>query len=180
MASDDYDSSFYLVNDDGDDVWYHSISKLIALVALVLTVILIYFYAWSTYRRHRREAAQPSIDNGVSTQVVVHSRRPLPVGKVLHPSVIASLPTFVYKAAHHLQSSTDTVECAVCLSNLEEGDMGRLIPTCKHMLHLQCINMSLSSHSTCPICRSTIREASSIAQNNEMKLDLFSPATESA
>ncbi|XP_042494274.1 RING-H2 finger protein ATL2-like [Macadamia integrifolia] len=176
MASDeDNDSGYYFLH---HDVWYRSVGKFIALFVLVVIVILIYFYAWRSYRRHTREAAHPSI-NGVSTpSQVVHSHNP-------HPPVIASLPTFVYKPAHHLQSSTDTVECAVCLNNLEEGDMARLIPTCKHIFHLQCINMWLSSHSTCPVCRSAAQPTST-ARHHEMSIwvpsmgsqfDSFSPAT---
>ncbi|XP_043700310.1 RING-H2 finger protein ATL39-like [Telopea speciosissima] len=149
--------------DSDDDEWYHSLSKSIGLCALVLFLILVYFYAWSTYRRHKRDVeTQQSIDEVLSTAAsqVVDSRRPPPpppIDNVLHPSVIALLPTFVYKVAHKLHTNIDTLECAVCLSNFEEGDMTKLIPTCKHMFHLQCINMWLSSHSTCPICRSSVQ-----------------------
>ncbi|XP_043700311.1 RING-H2 finger protein ATL39-like [Telopea speciosissima] len=175
MASDE-DSGYYLLDVD-DDVWYRSVGKFIALVLMVVVVMLIYFYAWRTCRRHRREASQPSI-NVVSTasQVVQHS---------LHLSVIASLPTFVYNPPHQLQNSTDTVvECAVCLSKLEEGDMARLIPTCKHIFHLQCINMWLSSHSTCPLCRSAAQASTTAQPHHEPssmgpQLDSFSPSTPS-
>lgn len=63
--------------------------------------------------------------------------------------VIASLPIYIYK-----QNINGTgTECAVCLSMLEEEEMARLLPNCKHTFHAECIDKWLSSQSTCPICR---------------------------
>ncbi|XP_043687512.1 RING-H2 finger protein ATL2-like [Telopea speciosissima] len=177
MASDN--SGYYF----GDDVWYHSAGKVTALCVLIVIVIFIYFYAWRTYRRHARETAQSSINGVSSSSQVVHSRQ-LPINKALHQSLIDSLPTFLYSPTHHFSNSTSTTtsECPVCLCNLEEGEMVRLIPTCKHMFHLQCINMWLSSHYTCPICRSPV-QVSSTGGHQEMsiwvpsQLDSFNPAT---
>lgn len=63
----------------------------------------------------------------------------------LDPSVLKALPAFAYRGGEH--------ECTVCLSGLEEGEMGRVLPNCKHYFHLECIDMWLHSHSTCPVCR---------------------------
>ncbi|KAJ4980843.1 hypothetical protein NE237_031680 [Protea cynaroides] len=146
MASDDH-SGYYFVNDD--DLKYSSVGKIIALLAMIIIVILIYLFAWRTYRRQSSEEALQTSINGISTTASE---------VVLHPSVTTSLPTFIYKKpAQQLQTNIDKVEeCTVCLSNLEEGDMVRLIPTCNHIFHCQCINMWLSSHSTCPVCRSLL------------------------
>ncbi|XP_043700309.1 RING-H2 finger protein ATL5-like [Telopea speciosissima] len=168
MGSDDHSGGFSFVD---ADVWYHSISKIIALCAVALLVNLLFVYACTTYRRQTRERerereaalSSSSINyGGISsvTQLVDLSRLTPPIENILHPSVIASLPTFVYKVGH-LHTKFDTVvECAVCLNKFEEGDMIKLIPTCNHMFHLQCINTWLRSHSTCPICRSAVQAAS--------------------
>ncbi|GAB2218082.1 hypothetical protein Droror1_Dr00001300 [Drosera rotundifolia] len=47
-------------------------------------------------------------------------------------------------------------ECAVCLSMFEDGEEIRELPRCKHSFHAPCIDMWLSSHSDCPICRSSL------------------------
>ncbi|XP_042477716.1 RING-H2 finger protein ATL40-like [Macadamia integrifolia] len=68
----------------------------------------------------------------------------------LHPSVIAALPTFIYKKPNQINTIT---ECSICLSSLEEEEMVRLLPNCLHVFHAQCIDRWLSSQTTCPICR---------------------------
>ncbi|CAN4096494.1 unnamed protein product [Withania somnifera] len=53
-------------------------------------------------------------------------------------------------------------ECAVCLSDLEEGDEVKQLPICKHSFHASCIDMWLHSHLDCPLCRSPLtRQAES-------------------
>ncbi|KAL5099830.1 hypothetical protein RYX36_004157 [Vicia faba] len=45
--------------------------------------------------------------------------------------------------------------CAVCLGDFEEGEELRTMPECLHSFHVQCIDMWLHSHSSCPICRAS-------------------------
>lgn len=50
----------------------------------------------------------------------------------------------------------DQSECVVCLGELEEGDMVRLLPNCGHAFHVPCIDEWFLAHSNCPICRAPI------------------------
>ncbi|KAL5742801.1 hypothetical protein ACOSP7_029533 [Xanthoceras sorbifolium] len=43
--------------------------------------------------------------------------------------------------------------CSVCLCEFKEGDQIRVLPECLHSFHVACIDMWLSSHTNCPICR---------------------------
>ncbi|CAI5482265.1 unnamed protein product [Closterium sp. Yama58-4] len=51
-------------------------------------------------------------------------------------------------------------ECAVCLGDYDEGERIKLLPPCGHRFHADCIDLWLSSKSTCPICRKDLRPAS--------------------
>lgn len=73
----------------------------------------------------------------------------------LPSSIISSLPLFIYKVSPPFDSSC-IIECAICLSVFQEEEIGRKLPGCGHAFHVDCIDMWLHSHSTCPICRSTI------------------------
>ncbi|KAL6897924.1 hypothetical protein ACP4OV_006883 [Aristida adscensionis] len=44
-------------------------------------------------------------------------------------------------------------QCAVCLGEMEDGELGRLLPACRHAFHVECIDAWLAVSSTCPVCR---------------------------
>ncbi|KAM0939220.1 putative transcription factor C2H2 family [Dioscorea sansibarensis] len=68
-------------------------------------------------------------------------------------SYIDTLPIFLYKAIIGLK---DPFDCAVCLCEFEADDKLRLLPKCSHAFHIECIDTWLLSHSTCPLCRSSL------------------------
>lgn len=47
----------------------------------------------------------------------------------------------------------ESVTCAVCLGDFEEGQELRTMPSCMHSFHVPCIDMWLHSHPNCPVCR---------------------------
>ncbi|KAH7447113.1 hypothetical protein KP509_01G091800 [Ceratopteris richardii] len=47
-------------------------------------------------------------------------------------------------------------ECAVCLSPFQEKESVKVLPTCRHLFHVNCIDTWLQSHANCPLCRENI------------------------
>ncbi|KAF5726759.1 putative ring finger protein [Tripterygium wilfordii] len=71
----------------------------------------------------------------------------------LDQAFVDALPLFFYKEIVGLQEPFD---CAVCLCEFSEQDKLRLLPTCSHAFHIDCIDTWLLSNSTCPLCRGTL------------------------
>ncbi|KAK3159750.1 hypothetical protein QOZ80_1BG0050560 [Eleusine coracana subsp. coracana] len=70
----------------------------------------------------------------------------------LDAAAIAALPSFPYRPSAG-------AECAVCLYALDEGQMVREIPGCKHVFHQECIDVWLASRASCPVCRAKAEPA---------------------
>lgn len=100
----------------------------------------------SRRRRRRRFVFAPGQDT-VAT-----------VRKGLDPLVLKSLPVLLFPS----EDFKDGLECAVCLSELVQGEKARLLPKCSHGFHVDCIDMWFQSHSTCPICRNPVAPESSV------------------
>ncbi|CAL9125376.1 RING-H2 finger protein ATL3F [Musa troglodytarum] len=64
--------------------------------------------------------------------------------------VLSALPVFVYSTAQK------KLNCAVCLTDLKEGEKGRFLPRCLHVFHVDCIDMWLATHLDCPVCRASV------------------------
>ncbi|KAJ4973081.1 hypothetical protein NE237_006255 [Protea cynaroides] len=130
--------------DYSDQSGWKRLDAIISLAVLFAIMIVVYSCLWCVYRRHARQLTMHthSQGQGLSSSTGQDS------------SMVASIPTFVYRQS--IQVDKDARECAVCLGTLEEGEMARLLPNCKHTFHVECINMWLISHSTCPICRSSV------------------------
>uniref|UniRef100_A0A2P2NFI8 RING-type E3 ubiquitin transferase n=1 Tax=Rhizophora mucronata TaxID=61149 RepID=A0A2P2NFI8_RHIMU len=73
-------------------------------------------------------------------------------------SFIDTIPVFQYKTIIGLKNPFD---CAVCLCEFEPEDKLRLLPQCSHAFHTECIDTWLLSHSTCPLCRTSLLPDSS-------------------
>ncbi|KAK1611234.1 hypothetical protein QYE76_034907 [Lolium multiflorum] len=57
---------------------------------------------------------------------------------------------------------TYVVICPVCLEGVHGGEMVRQLPACKHIFHVECIDMWLHSNRTCPMCRCMISPATAV------------------
>lgn len=65
-------------------------------------------------------------------------------------AVVESLPVFRFGS---LRGQKEGLECAVCLGRFEPNEVLRLLPKCKHAFHVECVDIWLDGHSTCPLCR---------------------------
>ncbi|CAN8259083.1 unnamed protein product [Cochlearia groenlandica] len=133
------------------------LSAIVILFFVVILMVFLHLYArWYLLRARRhhlrrrnrtRRATMVFFAADPSAAVSVSACRGL------DPNVVKSLPVFEFSSA---TTGKDPIECAVCLSEFEEGESGRVLPNCKHSFHVDCIDMWFHSHSTCPLCRSLV------------------------
>ncbi|KAK4368759.1 hypothetical protein RND71_012551 [Anisodus tanguticus] len=74
----------------------------------------------------------------------------------LDPSIIKSFPTFTYSSVKDYRKEKYGLECAICLVEFEDDSLLRLITSCNHVYHQDCIDLWLESHKTCPVCRTSL------------------------
>ncbi|PPR95584.1 hypothetical protein GOBAR_AA25092 [Gossypium barbadense] len=67
-------------------------------------------------------------------------------------------------------------KCTVCLSEYRREDVLRILPYCGHSFHVTCIDLWLQQHSTCPVCRISLRE---LPEKKRLMQPLFSSADRS-
>lgn len=148
---------------------------LIAMVAVVGTAFLIVLYArilsrhlrrfrrsWRRWRRRRRllqstAAASSGFGSpppgGGGVSFGSYSDYFLsPYG--LDDSAIKTLPLSFFSKARAKQLANR--DCAVCLLEFEDDDSLRTLPLCAHAFHVDCIDVWLRSHATCPLCRAVV------------------------
>ncbi|KAL6619517.1 hypothetical protein ACP70R_034656 [Stipagrostis hirtigluma subsp. patula] len=76
--------------------------------------------------------------------------------------VVPAIPAFEYKregvGGGGATGWAGWAQCVICLGMVQVGEMVRRLPVCKHLFHVECIDMWLRSHLTCPICRAAVGE----------------------
>ncbi|GFP99716.1 RING-H2 finger protein atl52 [Phtheirospermum japonicum] len=65
---------------------------------------------------------------------------------------IEKLPCFDFKAKEG-KGTSPAADCAVCLENFRVGEKCRLLPSCNHSFHAECVDLWLLRAPICPICR---------------------------
>jgi E3 ubiquitin-protein ligase ATL6/9/15/31/42/55 len=133
-----------------------SAPMVVLLVALIAAFFLIGFF--SVYMRRCGRGASSGGPTISASALLALSRRQeweRQQQRGLDPAVVASFPTMRFAEAKEVRvgGKDAALECAVCLSEFEDHEELRLLPTCSHAFHPDCIGEWLAGHVTCPVCR---------------------------
>ncbi|CAL4970280.1 unnamed protein product [Urochloa decumbens] len=71
----------------------------------------------------------------------------------LPPSALSAIPMLAYRRGAAAAGGAGWAQCAICLAVVRDGETVRLLPSCGHLFHVECIDLWLRSHPTCPLCR---------------------------
>ena len=152
------------------------LAAIISLLLVILFVLLLHLYAkWflaqaqaqaNARRRRRRRRTTVTVSDVLGParfhhfhSFTIEDSSPLST-KGLDSSTIRTIPLFIYEHNNNnnkkVEEEEEELECVICLSAFKNGEVGRCLPKCGHGFHVECIDMWLSSHSNCPICRASI------------------------
>ncbi|KAL6544080.1 hypothetical protein OROGR_010577 [Orobanche gracilis] len=127
-------------------------------IIIILTIILLVFFFFGLFSIY---FCRCLVENILCTWHLRHSPDSTPAGGAalsaqsggLDPSVVQSFPTFTYSTVKDYRKENYGLECAICLVEFEGSNLLRLLTTCYHVYHQECIDLWLESHKTCPVCR---------------------------
>ncbi|KAF7120647.1 hypothetical protein RHSIM_Rhsim13G0067400 [Rhododendron simsii] len=129
-------------------------SALVALLLVIVFIALLHIYAKLFLTRQNQSPPRMITTQVFSASLLLaHTRfhrhpESYPT-KGLDSSAIARIPLFVYRE----EENPEELECVICLTAFEGGEIGRKLGKCGHRFHVDCIDMWLGSHSSCPTCR---------------------------
>ncbi|MED6146799.1 hypothetical protein PIB30_038029 [Stylosanthes scabra] len=155
------------------------LAAIVSLLLVILFVLLLHLYAKCFLSHHHSpQPPQPSPRHRRPRRATLTAFQGPPqfqfhhfrvedspfTTKGLDCATISSIPMFVYEEQKQRKTEpeegeeeeAEELECVICLSGFEEGEVGRTLPKCGHAFHVECIDMWLSSHSNCPICRAPV------------------------
>ncbi|KAL2497545.1 RING-H2 finger protein ATL7 [Abeliophyllum distichum] len=68
---------------------------------------------------------------------------------------------------HYVILSRRSSRCSVCLADYQSDDKLQQIPACGHTFHMDCIDLWLATHTTCPLCRQSLLASSKAPDGEE-------------
>lgn len=151
---------YYTELDDHDlQIRGRTVFFIIVLFSIVLLVMLLFLYArWVCRYQYSHFPSTPA-SNAPHTL-------PPPPPQGLDPMTIKALPITLHQSASCSRNGAVVeTECCICLGIFEDGDKVKVLPQCHHCFHCECVDMWLTTRSSCPLCRASLRVTLPLCQS---------------
>lgn len=133
------------------------LAKQILGMAIVISVILLFLgigvlvliHVWIVGRTLRSEASDR---NAAAVE-----RESMASSSMSRDDIEKKLPRFDFAAK--ATGGSPAADCAVCLDKFKAGERCRLLPSCNHSFHAECVDLWLLRTPICPICRAAAAAA---------------------
>ncbi|KQK07326.1 RING-H2 finger protein ATL40-like [Brachypodium distachyon] len=107
-------------------------SVIIAIYATTIIAPMLYFYVDFCMHRRTDAAAAGSNAHGVAAPLPTDGYELEKIRVDASSGEPGALPVLLCESS----SSANADYCAVCLGEMEEGELGRMLPTCLHVFHI--------------------------------------------
>ncbi|PIN00167.1 hypothetical protein CDL12_27335 [Handroanthus impetiginosus] len=135
-------------------------------MAIVISVVLLFVGVGILVLIHACVVGR-TIRRGLRNNNVHMVERARLASKSMSKDDIDKLPCFDFKGKE--KGMSPPADCAVCLENFRDGEKCRLLPSCNHSFHAECVDMWLLRASVCPICRA----GADIMRTESIEIDSF-------
>ncbi|CAN6312441.1 unnamed protein product [Urochloa humidicola] len=130
-------------------------ATMLAAAAAIFITFVLCFYLFLCAKRYR--GAAPTIGGGggegrARARFVFAGAGCHGGGGGMDEAAIAALPR------KEVAAGDAPADCAVCIAEVAAGEAARVLPRCGHAFHVECVDMWLRSHSTCPLCRCAVAD----------------------
>ncbi|XP_028792720.1 RING-H2 finger protein ATL66 [Neltuma alba] len=122
----------------------------VVLFSIILIMTLLFLYARWIWR-YRGQHSTTYHSNGARLAP------PAPPAQGLDPASIKELPIILHQRTSEANSKLEETECCICLGTFKDGEKLKVLPGCDHSFHCECVDKWLSNHSSCPLCRSSLK-----------------------
>lgn len=123
----------------------HSTVILLTVLCILLLITLLYLYLrWTCYSNSLSAAAAAAT---ATTTVASTPDRDNHESPGLDAGIINSIPVELHS------EGKNNGECAICLGVFTVGEKMKVLPSCGHGFHPECIDAWLRTQPNCPLCR---------------------------
>ncbi|CAH1438911.1 unnamed protein product [Lactuca virosa] len=78
----------------------------------------------------------------------------LPPSSTPPPLDAAAMITIYHRTP--TETNEESLECTICLEVIKEGEKVKVLLSCCHCYHCECIDKWLIANSSCPMCRTSV------------------------
>ncbi|XP_071738842.1 RING-H2 finger protein ATL70-like [Rutidosis leptorrhynchoides] len=115
-------------------------------------------YVPHVLKRFQSPREPVTISFGSTNYEYASNRHLLGISRGLDDDVLVTFPMLLYSEVTVPQKEETTAGangsgCSICLVDYKSEDVVRILPECKHLFHVSCIDTWLRVHPTCPVCR---------------------------
>ncbi|EFJ07114.1 hypothetical protein SELMODRAFT_448587 [Selaginella moellendorffii] len=132
---------------------------------------------WMRRRRSRRNSDFPreprDLDLEASSEDFTMSNSLSKKNRSSNRRAVEALPVVNYSAAN-LKDNLELgclvgTECTICLCEFTDGDRVRILPDCYHGFHVECVDVWLIAHASCPSCRRSLHAPSRLEDQQQQQ-----------
>ena len=85
--------------------------------------------------------------------------------------IMPSLELLRNKTSVIINNEGDDCKCPICLESINNNEICRVINTCGHKFHINCIDTWFEKNIKCPICRIDLRDVDTTIRNEQLVSD---------